>query len=118
MPIQRQPKRLYCVYKKYLLRSRDKSKGLVRIIPKLRAVVTFRRLNLMDDDFEIRDPMEVIFCRNVIIYFDRSTQEKVLNRLCRHLIPGGYLFMGHSETLNGLKVPLVPVAPTVYRKVL
>jgi chemotaxis protein methyltransferase CheR len=60
--------------------------------------------------------MQVIFCRNVIIYFDKSTQEQMLNRLCRHLMPGGYLFMGHSETLSGLKVPLKQVASTVYQK--
>ena len=60
--------------------------------------------------------MDIIFCRNVIIYFDRPTQEKVLNSLVSHLRPGGYLFMGHSETLNGFEVPLTPIALTVYRK--
>ncbi len=102
--------------KKYLLRSRDKTKNLVRIAPELRAMVKFRRLNFMEGDFGMREPMDIIFCRNVIIYFDRPTQERLLNRFCEHLIPGGYLFMGHSETLNGLDVPLAPVGSTVYRK--
>ncbi len=102
--------------KKYLLRSRDRAKGLVRVVPELRRRVRFQRLNFMHRDFGIRTVMDVIFCRNVIIYFDRPTQEQVLNRLCSHLAPGGYVFMGHSETLNGLDVPLVPVATTVYRK--
>ena len=102
--------------KKYLLQSKDNCKGKVRIIPELRSMVRFQRLNFMDSDFDLRESMDIIFCRNVIIYFDRSTQEKVLNRLCRHLKPGGYMFMGHSETLNGLKVPLILTAPTVYRK--
>lgn len=102
--------------RKYLLKSRDKSKGIVRIAPELRRLVKFRRLNFMDDDFGISEPMDIIFCRNVIIYFDRRTQEKLLNKFCRHMAPGGYLFLGHSETLNGLDVPLVQVYSTVYKK--
>jgi chemotaxis protein methyltransferase CheR len=102
--------------RKYLLRSKDRTRRLVRVVPDLRALVRFRRINFMEGDFGMREPMDIIFCRNVIIYFDRPTQEKLLNRLGRHLVPGGYLFMGHSETLNGLNVPFFPVAPTVYRK--
>lgn len=105
--------------RKYLLRSRDKTKNLVRIVPKLRALVRFERLNFMDEDYGIRKSVSVIFCRNVLIYFDKATQESILNRLCRSLMPGGYLFMGHSETLHGLDVPRVhPVegGTTVYRK--
>jgi chemotaxis protein methyltransferase CheR len=102
--------------KKYLLHSRDRSKRTVRIVPELRSRVRFRRLNFIDSDFGLREVMDIIFCRNVLIYFDRPTQEKVLNRLCRHLKPGGYVFMGHSETLNGLDVPLVSAGPTIYRK--
>ncbi|MEW5746881.1 MAG: protein-glutamate O-methyltransferase [Nitrospirota bacterium] len=101
---------------KYFLRSKDRSKGLVRVVPELRETVKFRRLNFMDEDFGFREPIDVIFCRNVIIYFDRPTQERLLNKFCRHLGPRGYLFMGHSETLNGLNVPLVSAAPTVYRR--
>jgi len=102
--------------KKYLLRSKDKKKDLVRIVPELRNVVKFRRLNFQDGDFGLREPVDIVFCRNVIIYFDKHTQERVLRRICDHMIPGGYIFMGHSETLNQLKVPLVQVTPTVYRK--
>ena len=105
------------IKKKYLLRSKDKKKRHVRIVPELRAKVQFRPLNFMDGDFDMRESMDVIFCRNVIIYFDRPTQEGLLNRLANHLVPKGYLFMGHSETLSGLKVPLSLVAPTVYRKI-
>jgi chemotaxis protein methyltransferase CheR len=100
---------------KYLLRSKDHSKGLVRIVPRLRQKIVFQRLNFMENHFNIRDKVDVIFCRNVIIYFDRPTQEKLMNKFCRHLVPGGYLFLGHSETLNNMDVPLVPVAPTIYR---
>jgi chemotaxis protein methyltransferase CheR len=102
--------------KKYLLRSRDRDKGLVRIVPELRKMVRFQRLNFIDEDFGLRERMDIIFCRNVIIYFDKPTQSKLLNKFYRQLVPGGHLFMGHSETLNGLGVPLLQVAPTVYRK--
>lgn len=102
--------------KKYLLRNRDRSKNEVRIVPGLRRLVHFRRINFMEDDFGMRERMDIIFCRNVIIYFDRPTQEKLLNRLSGHLRERGFIFMGHSETLSGLNVPLMPVVPTVYRK--
>ena len=102
--------------RKYLMRSKNREKRQVRIVPELRAQVKFRRLNFMDGDFGLREKMDVIFCRNVLIYFDRHTQEKVINRLCHHLIPGGYLFTGHSETISGMNVPLVTVANTVSRR--
>ncbi|MCP4108461.1 MAG: protein-glutamate O-methyltransferase [Desulfobacteraceae bacterium] len=101
--------------KKYLLRSKDKEKQLVRIAPELRSLVSFRRVNFMENDLGIREAVDIIFCRNVLIYFDRPTQEKVLNRLCRYLKPGGYMFMGHSETLSGLNVSLIPACSTVYK---
>ena len=102
--------------RKYLLKSKDRNKGLVRIVPELRQMVWFRRLNFMDDDFGFREMIDVIFCRNVIIYFDRPTQTRLLNKFYRQMVPGGYLFMGHSETLHGLDVPFVQIAPTVYRR--
>jgi chemotaxis protein methyltransferase CheR len=104
--------------KKYLLRNKDSKKNLVRIIPELRNLIQFQRLNLMDNDFNMREPVDIIFCRNVIIYFDRQTQEKLINRFYHKISPGGYLFMGHSETLHGMNVPVVQVAPTIYRKFL
>ncbi|MBJ6801921.1 protein-glutamate O-methyltransferase [Geomonas sp. Red259] len=102
--------------KKYLLRSKDRSSGIVRIVPELREKVRFRRLNFMDDDFGMREQLDIIFCRNVIIYFDRPTQEKLLQRFHRQMKPGAFIFMGHSETLSGLDVPLASVYPTVYRR--
>ncbi|MCE1246482.1 MAG: protein-glutamate O-methyltransferase [Firmicutes bacterium] len=102
--------------KKYLLRHRDKHKSIVKIIPELRNTITFRRMNFMDNSYDIDEPMHIIFCRNVIIYFDRPTQERLLNRLVSNLVRGGYLFMGHSETLNGMSVPVNQVYPTIYRK--
>ena len=100
---------------RYLLQSKDRERKLVRIRPELRERVTFRRLNLMDARYPLREPVDVIFCRNVFIYFDRRTQEQILNRFVRHLAPGGYVFLGHSEAINGHDVPLKAVAPTTYR---
>ena len=102
--------------KKYLLRSREKAKCLVRIIPQLRSMVSFRRINFMDDDFGITEKMDIIFCRNVAIYFDKPTQQTLVRKFHRQLKPGGYLFIGHSETLSGLDVDFKAVASTVYRK--
>ncbi|MFP4476031.1 MAG: CheR family methyltransferase [Desulfatibacillaceae bacterium] len=101
--------------KKYLLRSKRPEADLVRMAPEVRDKVRFRQINLMED-FGLREEMDVIFCRNVIIYFDKPTQEAVMRRLCDQLAPGGFLFIGHSETLNGMKLPVTGVVPTVYRK--
>lgn len=101
--------------RKYLLRARDQG-GLVRISPALRRTVCFHRLNLMDADYGVRDMFDVIFCRNVLIYFDRCVQEAVVGKLCRNLNPGGYLFAGHSESLSGLDLPLISAGSSCYRK--
>jgi chemotaxis protein methyltransferase CheR len=103
--------------RRYLMRGKDPKKKEVRIAPGLRGKVRFRWLNFMDDDFGLRENMDIIFCRNVLIYFDRATQEKVVRHLCKHLCPGGYLFTGHSETLSGMNLPLKAVANTVSRRV-
>jgi len=102
--------------KKYLMRKKG-SQGEVRIAPELRSLVRFRQINLLDSAYPVDYAQDIIFCRNVFIYFDRPTQEAILRRFCAHLVPGGYIFLGHSETINGLDVPLEPIAPTVYRHV-
>lgn len=102
--------------KKYLLRSRDRRRGLIRICPELRAKIAFRRINFMDADFGLREKMDIIFCRNVVIYFDKSTQQTLMEKFHRQLQPGGYLFLGHSETLNGINVDFKAVGSTVYQK--
>jgi len=102
--------------RKYFMRSRDPKSDLHRVVPELRSLVEFRRLNFMDSDFGLPEPPEIIFCRNVIIYFDRPTQVRLLQRLTSQLAPGGYFFAGHSESLQNMDLPLVPVATAVYRK--
>lgn len=102
--------------RKYFMHSRDPDSSLVRVVPELRALVDFRRVNFMDADFDLPQSPEIIFCRNVIIYFDRPTQERLLKKLTGLLAPGGYFFAGHSESLQGMDLPLIPVAPSAYRK--
>jgi chemotaxis protein methyltransferase CheR len=104
---------------KYFLRSKDRRKEQVRVISQLRSLVAFQQLNLMDKKYMLREgSIDAIFCRNVIIYFDRDTQCALLKRLCRYIRNDGYLFLGHSETVHGFDLPLVRMASTIYRKVL
>lgn len=102
--------------KKYLLRNRDPKRNEVRVKKGLRDKVDFVRLNFMDTSYPFEDVFDVIFCRNVIIYFDRHTQERILSTMCRYLAQGGILILGHSETLTGMNLPLRNVAPTVYER--
>jgi chemotaxis protein methyltransferase CheR len=78
--------------------------------------VTFRQLNLLEGAPPFTEPFHLIFCRNVMIYFDRKTQEELIARLAQRLVPGGYLFVGHSESLSGLKQNLETVKPAIYRR--
>ncbi len=103
--------------RRHFLRGRGARAGLVKVKPHLRDVIKFRRINLMNDRFPIKSPLDLIFCRNVMIYFDRPTQEAVVNKFYRYLKPGGYLCIGHSETLQWVTDSFESVAPTIYRKV-
>jgi len=103
--------------RRYLMRSRERDGDRVRIVPELRRLVEFRRLNFMEADYGLTEKADAIFCRNVIIYFDRPTQEKILAKLTRQLKPGGYLFVGHSETLHDMNLPVEPLGPALYRRV-
>jgi chemotaxis protein methyltransferase CheR len=99
---------------RYLMRAKDRTSINSRIVPELRARVSFSRLNLMDSVYSLDRDMDVIFCRNILIYFERQTQCDVLAKLCAHLRPGGYLILGHSESLNGFDLPVRPVGTTVF----
>jgi chemotaxis protein methyltransferase CheR len=85
------------------------------VSPALRAQAAFRRINLVQP-YSWPRAFPVIFCRNVMIYFDRETQEKVVRQLCEYLEPGGYLFVGHAESLSRVEHDLTYVKPAVYRK--
>jgi chemotaxis protein methyltransferase CheR len=101
--------------RRYVMRAKDNS-GLVRIVPELRSKLAFARLNLMDDHYPVDGDMDLIFCRNILIYFDKPTQSKVLRQLCGHLRPGGYLFLGHSESIVGIDLPVSQIANTVFQR--
>lgn len=103
------------VRQKHLLRSRDPSAAVFRIAPETRAHVTFQEANLMDRALDIGEKADAAFFRNVMIYFDPPTQQEVIRRICRNIHPGGFLFLGHSESTTGMDVPLETVRPTVYR---
>lgn len=90
--------------------------GNYRVRPQLGEKLTFRQLNLLEKEPPGQDPFNVIFCRNVMIYFDHPTQEELVNKLSRRLVPGGYLLVGHSESLTAIKHPLNMVRPAIYRK--
>lgn len=101
---------------KYLMKSKNREERLVRVVPILRGHVRYRQVNFMDDDYRVHEPMAVIFFRNVMIYFDRPTQEAVVRKLCRSLIPGGYFMCSLAESLQGMDVPLEPVGRSVFRR--
>jgi chemotaxis protein methyltransferase CheR len=100
---------------KYLLRGADRAAGFYRIKPAVRRLIEFARLNLMEP-FPAAAPFQVIFCRNVMIYFDKETQARLVNRLASFLEPGGYLLIGHSESLTGLSHCYEYIQPAVYRR--
>ena len=100
----------------YVMQARNPASQTVRIAPELRAMVSFGRINLMEAPYQMDREMDVIFCRNILIYFDKANQERVLQRLSDHLRPGGYMFLGHSETISGFDLPLEAVDATVFRR--
>lgn len=107
----------YSYKTKFLMRNKNASVNDFRIVPEIRNKVRFFRINLMDNHYNVPAAFDIIFCRNVLIYFDRPTQEKVINKLCSHLKPGGYFFLGHSETISGFDTSLKQVKPTIYTKI-
>lgn len=104
------------VIRRHFLKGRGGQAGTVKVKPHLSDMILFHRINLMDERYLIKTPLDVIFCRNVMIYFDRPTQQQLVNKFHRYLKPGGHLFIGHSESLQWVEHPFRSVAPTIYRK--
>ncbi|MCA1987777.1 MAG: protein-glutamate O-methyltransferase [Desulfarculus sp.] len=100
---------------KYFQRGTNRWAGYVRVRPELRKMIQYRRLNLMDN-FDFDKPFHVIFCRNVMIYFDKPTQERLVEKFRACLVQGGYLMVGHSESLTGIHHRLAFTRPAVYRR--
>jgi chemotaxis protein methyltransferase CheR len=86
------------------------------VAPELCEMTVFRQLNLARPPFPLKGPLDVVLCRNVMIYFDQSVREGLLGEISRLLRPGGHLIVGHAESLSGTRSGLVPVAPSVYVK--
>ena len=102
-------------YQKYLERGSGKEDGCYTVAPAWRSRVEFRRINLVEP-FSWTRPFPIVFCRNVMIYFDRATQQKVVAGLFASLEPGGYLFVGHAESLTGVRHGFEYIRPAIYRK--
>lgn len=100
----------------YLMRGKDKYEGHFRVVPEIRDRIEFRYLNLIESSFNIQSPINIIFCRNVTIYFNHDTRVNLMRKFYQTLEPGGYLFIGHSETLNGINTDFKIIEPTVYQK--
>jgi chemotaxis protein methyltransferase CheR len=99
----------------YFLRSKTQP-DLVRIKPEYRKRINYKRINFLDDSYGLlKQEFDIIFCRNVLIYFDKPTQERVIRKFISHLRPGGLLFLGHSESIMGMDVPLRQIQPTIYQ---
>lgn len=102
--------------KNYVMRGVGSQKGYYRIVPELRSRVRFKQLNLMDRDLDVGGGVDIVLCRNVIIYFDRETQQRLFRKIFDRLASGGFLFIGHAETLDGINNDFIRVAPTIYKK--
>ncbi len=101
---------------RYLQKVIHDNQACLQVAPEIRRLITFARFNLMTPTFPFRHGFDVVFCRNVMIYFDRPTQTALVNRIAQTLHPGGYFMIGHSESLNGIAHPFSYVEPTVYRR--
>jgi chemotaxis protein methyltransferase CheR len=102
---------------RYMMRAIDAERQEVRIVPELRRTVRFQCLNLMEPTYRVDRDFDVIFCRNILIYFAKATQDAVLKRLCNHVRKGGFLILGHSESLAGAELSAMrQMAPTIFRR--
>jgi chemotaxis protein methyltransferase CheR len=101
--------------RQFLLKGFGPDTGKIKATDELRKVVRFQRLNLIEQQYDVFGPFDLIFCRNVIIYFEWETKLKVIDRLGRYLAPNGYLFLGHAESLHGMTDQLESVKPKVFR---
>lgn len=100
----------------FFLRGKGANEGMARVKPELQRMIQFISVNLIRDDWPFREPFDVVFCRNVMIYFDAATQRKVLERIHRVMEPGGLLFVGHAENFSESRDLFVLRGKTVYER--
>lgn len=101
--------------KAYCLKGQREYEGMLLVEKSLRELVEFRLVNLLEIPSDLQD-LDVVFLRNVIIYFDAPTKERVLRSVCQRIRPDGWLLLGHSESLAGMELPLRQIRPSVYRR--
>lgn len=99
--------------RKYLLR--HQTNPIIKINTKIKNHVRFDKLNLMNDNYNIVNKMDIVFFRNVAIYFSKQIQEEIINKICNRIKIGGYLFIGHSESLFSISAPIKQIATTIYK---
>ena len=102
--------------KNWFQKGKGGRQGMVRVAPEVRELVTFRHLNLMHD-WPMNGFFDVIFCRNVVIYFDRDTQQRLFDRFADIMVPQGHLLIGHSESLNNVSDRFQLIGRTIYRRI-
>jgi len=113
-PLERAREIPPALLKTYMLRGTGPEEGRMKAGPELRALVTFERLNFADETWASGGPFDAILCRNVLIYFDAEGKRRAVSRLLDHLAEGGFFFVGHAESLNGITDRVRPVMPCVY----
>jgi chemotaxis protein methyltransferase CheR len=101
--------------RKYFQKGVGRRAGHYRVKDGIAARVAFKQINLIEE-YAHKELFEIIFCRNVMIYFDRATQEQLVTHLCRFLVPKGFLMIGHSESLSGMDLPLRCLRPSIYQR--
>ena len=104
------------IRKRFFQKGHGPYTGLFRVKEEIRQKTRWHQLNLFDKSWPFQKPFHVIFCRNVMIYFDRPSQEDLVERLTRQLVPGGFLMIGHSESLSGVRHNLKALHPAIYRR--
>lgn len=104
------------IQKNFFRRGQGKQQGYCRVVPELQALLTFQRINLLDERWDIDVKFDAIFCRNVMIYFDKPTQRKLLEKFLRVLQPGGLFFAGHSESFAHASDLIVSIGRTIYKR--
>ncbi|MEG1101287.1 MAG: CheR family methyltransferase [Comamonas sp.] len=102
---------------RFFMRGKASNAGMVRVKPELRRMIDFLQVNLIRDDWPFKEPFDIVFCRNVMIYFDAATQRKVLERIHRVMKPGGLLFVGHAENFNESRDLFILRGKTVYERI-
>ena len=113
-PVEKKKEIPFRYLKSSMLRGTRSQEGKMKAGPELREVVQFNRVNLNDEAYPVTGLFDLIFCRNVLIYFDAGSRARAVSRLLRHLEPDGYFFVGHAESLNGFSDSVRNVAPAIY----